>query len=84
MTNIVKAVLSLTVLLPEDQVADFKGATLEAILEETDTGAWIAGTVQKSEPVVVPADKLEAELQAIGNDGSFFDDETAEDESPAP
>lgn len=78
-TGVVKATVSVTVYLRADEAEDFKNATLEQILHEIDEGPWIGGSAVKSEFTEVPTkEDLEAELRAIGNDGSFFD-QTDED-----
>lgn len=72
--GVVKATVSMTVYLREEDVEDFRKASLDAILHEVDEGGWIGSAPVKSEPMAVPEDHLRQELQEIGNDGSFFDD----------
>ncbi len=68
-----KATVTMTVFFDEDDAPRFNGATLEAILYQVDEGDWIGSSIHKSEPKVVPDEELQQELEAIGNDGSFFD-----------
>lgn len=76
---VMKATISMEVYFTEEDAARFRGATLEEVLYEVDQGGWIGGSPKKSEPVTVPAENVRAEMEAIGNDGSFFDDTDVED-----
>lgn len=78
-TEVYKATITLEVMGTAQSERAFKaeieGMSLEDILEETDSGSMIAGTKTVTEIKHVNRDELSDELQAIGNDGSFFDDE---------
>lgn len=71
---IVKAIISMTVLLPQDEVETLQTASLSTIEYHVTQGSWIAGGLDRGVPAVVPKHELQETLQAIGNDGSFFDD----------
>lgn len=61
----------------EDPVAlanEVGGMSLSKILEQSDTGEFIAGVVTRSTPFVVPPSNVKMELMAMGNDGTFFDE----------
>jgi hypothetical protein len=47
---------------------------IEDLLNDADTGPIIAGSATILSTDTVPPDQVEAELLAIGNDGSFFED----------
>jgi hypothetical protein len=76
---IVKATLSLTVLLPQDEADKLQTCSLSDLQYEITEGAWIASGLVRSAPTVVPRDELQGALREIGNDGSFFSDEDAAD-----
>jgi hypothetical protein len=44
----------------------------ETVIDLMTTGDWIGG-VKMSTAEEIPGEKVKAELQAIGNDGEFFD-----------
>lgn len=71
---IVKATISLTVLLPQDEVETLETASLSTIEHHVTHGSWIAGGLDRGAPTVVPKEELQDTLRAFGNDGSFFDD----------
>lgn len=79
MAGHVKVTVSMEVFLPAEDLPDFQAMDLDRILYEVDEGSWIAGSPKKGEPVAIPQDKLRGELEAIGNDGSFFDITDVED-----
>lgn len=75
-----KTKITVTVLC-EEPFGD--GATLQAALSnmdladichEMDQGDFV-GIVEVGEPEEIAADKVAEELEAVGNDGSFFGDE---------
>jgi len=73
MTKIVRSTISIDVYLPESQAADLDNASMEAILEEVDSGSWVASRPRATPVVAVPPEKLFDELKSVGADGSFFD-----------
>jgi len=79
---VMKATVSLDVFFEADDLASFKKASLEEILYHVDVSDWIASSPTKSAPVAVPCETLQAELAAIGDDGSFF--ENASKAGPKP
>jgi len=72
-SGVVKCTVSLEVFLHADELQKFKNMSLEDILYEVTDGGWIAGSPKKGDPVAIPRDELQGEMEAIGNDGSFFD-----------
>lgn len=76
---VVKATISVTVLLPQDEADKLKICSLSDIEYEITEGSWIAGSLDRGAPTIVPRDDLQDALRAIGNDGSFFSDEDAAD-----
>ncbi len=80
MPNIRKSVLQIVVLHREDD--DLSNYTLMDILDECETGDMIRGSVEVigTSPIITDPDVLREELEAIGNDGTFFDDITESDE----
>lgn len=77
MTGIRKRTIEFDVLYPEgyewpNDLAD--------IIEETDSGPIIRGSHRFAFDKAVTPDSLESELQAIGNDGGFFDDDEDSDD----
>lgn len=76
---IVKATISLTVLLPQDEADKLQTCSLSDLQYEITEGSWIAGGLVRSVPTVVPRAELQDALRAVGNDGSFFSDEDADD-----
>lgn len=71
MPDISKTTISFTVIHRTDSPLS---ANLEDVLEETDTGHAVGWETNRT-TVRVPADAVAAELRALGNDGSFFDDD---------
>jgi hypothetical protein len=69
-----KATISMDVYYPEEDEARFMAADLNTVLFETGEGGWIASSPIKSAGVSVLDEQLRAELRAIGEDGSFFDE----------
>lgn len=59
---------------PVDFANEVKGMSLSEILEESDTGDFIAGIVTRSKPYILPPANVKMELLAMGNDGTFFDE----------
>lgn len=78
-SGVVKATVSLTVYLPADEADTFLRTSLENILYEIDEGDWIGSAPVKGRIEPVAKESLRAELEEIGNDGSFFDDLDGED-----
>lgn len=76
---VVKTTISLPIFLPQDEVDTLQTASLSNIQYHVTHGAWIAGSLKREEPVVVPRDELDAAMREIGSDGSFFDDVDAAD-----
>lgn len=71
---VVKATIEVTVFLPQDEVETLQSASLSDIEHHVTHGSWIAGGLDRGVPTVVPREGLQEALQAIGNDGTFFDD----------
>jgi hypothetical protein len=74
--TIVKTTITVTVL---HRAADVLPSSLKDVLYEMDEGfavGWQTGRVSET----VPADQVETELIAVGNDGAFFDDVYGDDE----
>ena len=77
MSQIYKHIFTITV-LSEDK--EFDNVCLEDLAREIDQGNSI-GQVEHKSVDEVPADRVKDELEAIGNDGSFFESlSDAEDE----
>lgn len=74
--DILKTTITLTVFHRKD--VDIPNMSWPNILYQIDQGESIGSTeIVSTEPV--PEDKVNDELIAIGNDGSFFDDLSDED-----
>jgi hypothetical protein len=70
MTKITKTVVQVTILhLAEDRV---DGTGLGHIAFQIDEGDWVGQSKIVTEEAV-PDDKVAEELQALGNDGTFFE-----------
>ena len=71
-----KTIIELTVL---SEVGD-RPATwdLEAIVEAINTGPCL-GDWKATQETIIPAEKVEAECQALHNDGSFFSGDDEDD-----
>ncbi|MDF0491470.1 hypothetical protein PX699_16835 [Sphingobium sp. H39-3-25] len=67
-----KITLEVTILLERCDEARFSTLSLAEIAQEMDDGAFI-GAMPSHLSEDVPLDRLEEELLALGNDGSFFD-----------
>ena len=82
-----KATITVTVLYDTETSDDFDGDTLTLtdVAWAIDEGDCI-GTYAQTAVEDVPADKVQAELRAIGNDGTFFSDgdDWMSDETNAP
>lgn len=57
----------------DEAIRHFRSADLGALLEECDDGDLICGT-HRGAIDEIPAEKVQDELLAIGNDGSFFEE----------
>lgn len=79
MAGVVKATVSMEVFFPADEEHRFRNMSLDDILYEVSEGTWIGGSPMKGETVEIPREELRSQLEAIGNDGSFFDDVDVED-----
>lgn len=83
---IYKAELTVTVLAEYPDGSRFaealQGASLSEIADMTDLGDWI-GQIQGKKITEVPPQDVRKELEAIGNDGTFFE-EPEEHDAPAP
>lgn len=71
MTAIRKTVFTLTVLHPAEDHAE--SLPVEDVMAEINNGMWIGQTAHVS-TVDLADEKVVEELQAIGNDGTFFED----------
>lgn len=71
MTKIMRTTVTVTILHPVDETPD--GLSLEEIGRQMDDGGWIGQSAVTTSDAV-PDDAIRAELQALGNDGAFFDD----------
>lgn len=49
------------------------------IMEEADSGSYVAGSMEIAEIVQIERDNIENELGAVGSDISFFESELEED-----
>jgi hypothetical protein len=68
-----KTVITLTVLsAADDRTSDPAYNSLEEIAHQMDTGCFLGDWFVQSSSIV-PADKVENECVKLGNDGSFFD-----------
>jgi hypothetical protein len=78
-----KAVVAITMLYDERDVprSFFENASLEDLAHEMYSGDCI-GQHKLLTIEDVPADQVETELKALGNDGTFFDYQS--DEGPQP
>lgn len=75
MPNICKSVLQIVVLhRAEHNLSEY---TLMDILDECETGDMLRGSVEVigTSPIITDSDVLREELEAVGNDGTFFDDD---------
>jgi hypothetical protein len=82
MTKIVKTVITVTVL---HQAGSLEGMDLADIAYEIDEGDWLGQTEMREE--LVPDDRVRAECEELGNDGSFFEhlfDTAGDDTEEAP
>ena len=72
--SIIKTTITLTILHDEDDYPDYGAADMdiEDVLHEMDCGDMI-GVFSVSKVEEVHPDNVEAELKALGNDGTFFD-----------
>lgn len=69
---ILKSTISFDVYYEEDAADLFNAFTLEDILYQAKEGDWIASAPRRSDAVKLHGDALQAEMEEIGNDGSFF------------
>ena len=78
--KIYKHIVQVVILSPESTIEKSLGEDwgLEEVACAINDGDCI-GQVSHTSTKVVPADKVKAELQAIDNDGTFFDSEEDED-----
>ncbi len=58
------------VVLSEDESLGF--ASIESVLYEIECGSSIGNVTTERLNDIIPPEKVEAELRAIGNDGTFF------------
>jgi hypothetical protein len=58
----------------DDATKQLQDYSLNELINETEDGEFIGSPPHKTPPVEVPAENLQRELQAIGNDGTFFED----------
>jgi hypothetical protein len=72
MDPIKKTVFKVTVLHYADE--DAADMELEHVLDEMNIGSMV-GKVEVQSTVAVSPEKVKFELKAVGNDGTFFDDE---------
>ncbi len=70
---VMKATISFDVFFDEEEASRFNASSLEDVLYEVDEGGWISSSPTKTIPQAVAPEHLQAEMEAIGNDGSFFD-----------
>lgn len=77
MTTVRMVVFKLTVLLEDSDRDRLDHMSLEQIASEMDEGSFIGMMSVASEAIVPPAD-IRKTLLALGNDGSFFDDQWRE------
>lgn len=68
--NVYKTIFTVTVLSAEPIIS---GVELDRVVQEMNDGEFI-GQVEQGESKLVPPAKVKAALEAIGNDGTFFDD----------
>lgn len=73
MTKICKTTYTVTVLHVEDEPLRLMN-DLQCVLDEMDTGNMV-GQWDRVSTEVVPSEKVVEELEAVGNDGGFFDEE---------
>lgn len=74
MTKIIKSTIQFNVFHRDD--VDLSHLTLKQILEDCDFGDLISGSVDTSvAKTITDSKELHNELLAIGNDGTFFDDD---------
>lgn len=59
--------------------AQVSGMSMNDIEEETDSGSMIGGSKAVTAVTAIAREDLAGELQAVGNDGTFFDHELEED-----
>lgn len=59
---------------PVELAKEVSQMSLTRILDESDTGEFIAGPVIRSTPILIPPASVKMELLAMGNDGTMFDD----------
>lgn len=65
--------------MPDGNDPDFDPFDLLALNYAINEGPWL-GQIDSSEWTEVPADQVEHEQLALGNDGSFFEDPDDEEE----
>ena len=71
MNTIRKTVLSIVILhYDSDKMENY---TLAELLDECDTGSMIRGSATPVSSEILSPDAVAGELEAIGNDGTFFD-----------
>lgn len=67
--NISKTIIEITLLHPSD--SPLTGYDVKDVLYEMDEGSAV-GWETSRKTAAVPADRVSAELIALGNDGTFF------------
>jgi hypothetical protein len=76
---IYKAIMQIPVFLSADNLDEARelltGCRMDDFHREIAIGDWIGGEFGPTTVTEVPDHQIETELQAIGNDGSFFDPE---------
>ncbi len=75
MSGVVKAKITLDLLIPAEDAERFQGMSLSQIQAKVEHANWMAGPVKKSEPTKLGKAELNAELQRFRAAGCEFDED---------